>query len=107
MFTIGQPYPAELMEQRIKKRGRVMFKIKLDLFGNIIEHELLGPSGSDLIDSVAVEALLNTTFDMSSVDDLSLLNDYFRYDISFAPPDNWEDRFRYDTIDDPYRDLGP
>ncbi|MCP4582158.1 MAG: tetratricopeptide repeat protein [candidate division Zixibacteria bacterium] len=100
-------YPAELMDERIKKSGRVMFKIKLDLFGNITEHQMLGPSGSELIDSVAVEALLTTTFDMSSVEDLSLLNDFFRYDIKFEPPDNWEDRYRYDGLNDPYRDQGP
>jgi len=100
-------YPAELMDARIKKRGRVTFKIRLDLFGNIIEHEMLGPSGNDLIDSVAVEALLNTTFDMSTVQDLSTLDDYFRYDVSFEPPDDWEDRYRHDDPYDPYRDTGP
>jgi len=100
-------YPAELMDARIKKRGRVTFKIKLDLFGNIIEHEMLGPSGNGLIDSLAVEALLNTTFDMSTVQDLSTLDDYFRYDVNFEPPQDWEDRYKHDNLDDPYRDQGP
>ncbi len=95
-------YPAELMNARIKQKGRVTFKIKLDLFGNIIEQEMLGTSGNDLIDSLAVQALLQTTFDMSTVKDLSTLDDYFRYDVSFEPPEGWEDRYKHNDLDSPY-----
>ena len=98
-------YPAELMDARIKKKGKVTFKIRLDLFGKIVEHEMLGTSGNDLIDSLAVNALLKTTFDMSTVEDLSTLDDYFRYDVKFEPPDNWEDRYEHDDLDSPYRET--
>ena len=67
-------YPESLLNARREEKGRVIFKIKLDLFGNITEYEMLGPSGSDLIDSVAVRTLRQTTFDMSYLEDLTLLD---------------------------------
>jgi len=88
-------YPQELLSE--KRKGAVTFKIKLDLFGNVIDYELLGPSGNAQIDSVAIVALRNTTFDMSTVEDLSALDDYFRYDIRFEPPE-------LDEFYNPYRD---
>ena len=88
-------YPQDLLNE--KRKGVVTFKIKLDLFGNVIDYELLGPSGNAEIDSVAIVALRNTTFDMSTVQDLSTLDDYFRYDIRFEPPE-------LDEFYNPYRD---
>lgn len=89
-------YPEHLL--KLKLKGRVTFKIKVDLFGNVVDYEMLGPSGNADIDSVAIEALLNTTFDVSSIQDLSKLDEYFRYDIPFEPPE-------LDGFYDPYRDL--
>ena len=70
-------------------------KFKLFLFGHLLpDHR---------IDSLAINALLRTTFDISKLQDLSLLDDYFRYDIPFEPPD-------IDEFYDPYREqqeLGP
>lgn len=89
-------YPEHLL--RLKFKGRVTFKIKIDLFGNVVDYQMLGPSGNADIDSVATEALLNTTFDVSSIQDLSRLDEYFRYEIRFEPPE-------LDEFYDPYRDL--
>lgn len=91
--SIAFLYPESLLDEGHREKGKVIFKIKIDLFGNITEHQLLGTSGNELIDSAATEALLSTTFDTSGLDDLSLLDGYFRYDIRFDPPDNWEDRY--------------
>ncbi len=95
-------YPEHLIGT--KRRGMVTFKIRLDLFGNVVEHELLGPSGNDQIDSVATEALINTTFDMSNFTDLSMLDEFFRYDLRFEPPDydDFLEDIYYDP-DSPYR----
>jgi TonB family protein len=102
--SVAFVYPESLMNARREEKGRVIFKIKLDLFGNITEYEMLGPSGSDLIDSVAVRTLRQTTFDMSYLEDLTLLDGYFRYDIKFEPPRDWEDRFEHADPFDPYDD---
>jgi len=90
-------YPEHLIGS--KRRGTVTFKIRLDLFGNVVEYELLGPSGDDQIDSVATKALINTTFDMSDLADLSMLDEFFRYDLRFVPPDY--DDFLEDIYYDP------
>ncbi|RKX19008.1 MAG: hypothetical protein DRP26_04190 [Candidatus Zixiibacteriota bacterium] len=89
-------YPEHLL--RLKFKGRVTFKIKIDLFGNVVDYQMLGPSGNADIDSVATEALLNTTFDVSNIQDLSKLDEYFRYEIRFEPPE-------LDEFYNPYRDL--
>lgn len=92
-------YPETLLGR--KRVIVVTFKIKLDLFGNVTAHELLGPSGNREIDSLATEALLETTFDISTLEDVSLLNDYFRYDKRIQPPE-YND-FRNDP-DNPYEE---
>ncbi len=104
-------YPESLLDEGHREKGKVIFKIRLDLFGNITEHQLLGTSGNEVIDSVATETLLLTTFDTSGLDDLSLLDGYFRYDIRFEPPENWEDRYdragEYDERYNQQRERGP
>ena len=100
--SIAFLYPEELLNEGHREKGTIIFKVKLDLFGSIIEHEQLGTSGNSTIDSVAVNTLLKTRFDMSELNDLSLLNGYFRYDIRFEPPKDWEDRFEHADPLDPY-----
>lgn len=97
-------YPVQLLNEGHKEKGKVTFKVKADLFGNVVDYQLLGPSGNSLIDSVATQALLRTVFDTSNLADLSLLNEYFRYDIKFEPPRDWEDRFDHADPYDPYHD---
>jgi TolA-binding protein len=77
-------YPGGLLSRNLK--GRVTFKIRLDQFGHVSDYQLLGPSGELAIDSAAIKCLNETTFDMSKFTDMSYLNDYYRYDIKFAPP---------------------
>ncbi len=94
-------YPEHLLSQKLK--GRVTFKIKLDFVGTVIDYQLIGPSGNAAIDSAAIRALTQTVFDISYIDDLTKLNDYFRYDIKFAPP-------KLDEFYQPYqerREKGP
>ncbi len=94
-------YPEHLLSQKLK--GRVTFKIKLNFVGNVIDYQLIGPSGNAAIDSAAIRALTQTVFDVSYIDDLTKLNDYFRYDIKFAPP-------KLDEFYQPYqerREKGP
>ena len=108
--SIAFLYPESLLDEGHREKGKVIYKIKLDLFGNITDHQLLGSSGNTVIDSVAERTLLQTTFDMSSLDDLTLLDGYFRYDIRFEPPRDWEDRRDHADPFDPYkeqRERGP
>jgi TolA-binding protein len=77
-------YPGGLLSRNLK--GRVTFKIRLDQFGHVSDYQILGPSGELAIDSAAIKCLTETTFDMSQFTDMSYLNNYYRYDIKFAPP---------------------
>jgi len=87
-------YPQSLLERRLK--GEVLFKIKIDLFGKVVEHEIIGPSGEYAIDSSATAALLETEFDTSRLD-LSQLDSYYTYTIPFERPD-------INIFNDPYRE---
>jgi TolA-binding protein len=102
--SIAFVYPESLLNEGHREKGRVIFKIKLDLFGTVTDYELLGTSGNMTIDSVAVATLRQTTFDMSELQfqNLSLLEGYFRYDIRFEPPRDWEDRYDHADPNDPY-----
>jgi hypothetical protein len=77
-------YPEALLSQEL--RGKVIFKIKLDFSGRVEDYQLIGPFGEHLIDSTATATLLQTEFDVSSLD-LSQLDGYFQYSISFERPD--------------------
>jgi TolA-binding protein len=77
-------YPGSLLTRNLK--GRVTFKIRLDQFGHVSDYQIMGPSGELAIDSAAIKCLTETTFDISQFTDMSYLNNYFRYDIKFAPP---------------------
>jgi TonB family protein len=77
-------YPESLLNKKLK--GRVTFKIRLDQFGHVSDYQILGPSGELAIDSAATKALMTTTFDMSQMQDLSHLNDYYRFEIKFSTP---------------------
>ena len=96
-------YPMRLLNEGHREKGRVIFKVRIDLFGNVIDQQLLGTSGNETIDSVATQTLLNTVFDTSDIADLSSLNDYFRYDIKFEPPQDWEKRYDHSDPYDPYK----
>ncbi|MEE9553786.1 MAG: tetratricopeptide repeat protein [candidate division Zixibacteria bacterium] len=87
-------YPQSLLDRRLK--GEVLFKIKINLFGKIEEHEIIGPSGEFAIDSSATEALKRTEFDTSKLD-LAQLDSYFTYVIPFERPD-------INIFNDPYRE---
>ena len=87
-------YPQALLDRRLK--GEVLFKIKINLFGKVEEHEIIGPSGEYAIDSSATAALLETEFDTSDYD-LARLDAYFRYGIPFERPD-------INIFNDPYRE---
>ena len=87
-------YPQSLLDRRLK--GQVLFKIKINLFGKVEEHEIIGPSGERAIDSSATAALLQTEFDTSKLD-LAQLDSYFRYSIPFERPD-------INIFNDPYRE---
>ncbi len=87
-------YPQSLLDRRLK--GEVLFKIKINLFGKVEEHEIIGPSGEYAIDSSATAALLETEFDTSNYD-FSRLESYFRYVIQFERPD-------INIFNDPYRE---
>jgi len=100
--SIAFIYPESLLNEGHRERGRVIFKIKLDLFGTVGDYELLGTSGNMTIDSVAVATLRQTIFDVSKIEDLSLLDGYFRYDIRFEPPRDWENRYDHADPNDPY-----
>lgn len=93
--TLGEfVYPQSLLDRRLK--GEVLFKIKINLFGKIEEHEIIGPSGEYAIDSSATEALKETEFDTSKLD-LAQLDSYFTYVIPFERPD-------INIFNDPYRE---
>lgn len=93
--TLGEfVYPRSLLDRRLK--GEVLFKIKINLFGKIEEHEIIGPSGEYAIDSSATEALKETEFDTSKLD-LAQLDSYFTYVIPFERPD-------INIFNDPYRE---
>ena len=87
-------YPEALLARDL--RGEVLFKIKLDIAGKVIEHEIIGPSGEYVIDSSATAALLRTEFITSQLDIIQL-ESYFQYGIRFERP-------RLDLYNDPYRD---
>jgi TolA-binding protein len=87
-------YPEALLSRDL--RGKVIFKIKLDVSGRVQEHEIIGPSGEFAIDSSATVALLLTEFDVSQLD-LSQLDEYYQYSISFKRPN-------VTIFNDPYRD---
>ena len=96
----------KLLNEGHREKGRVMFKVRIDLFGNVIDQQLLGTSGNQLIDSVATQTLLNTVFDTSNLEDLSSINEYFRYDIKFEPPQGWDNRYEHSDPYDPYNQGG-
>jgi len=77
-------YPQRLLNRRLK--GEVLFKIKINLFGKVEEHEIIGPSGEYAIDSAATVALLDTEFDTSDLD-FAKLDKYYKYGIGFERPD--------------------
>ncbi len=77
-------YPEELIEYEY--RGRVLLKIFIDTFGQVREAEVLGSSGSELIDQAAVEAALQTLFDFHQMDPKEL-NGYFLHQVKFEPPE--------------------
>jgi TonB family protein len=86
-------YPEALLSQDL--RGKVIFKIKIDISGKVEEYEIIGPSGQHAIDSSATAALLQTEFDTSQLD-LSQLDGYFQYSIQFKRPN-------INIFNDPYR----
>jgi TolA-binding protein len=88
-------YPEALLSRDL--RGKVIFKIRLDIAGMVKDYELIGPSGETAIDSVATEALIRTEFDITELD-LAQLDGYFQYSIPFKRPN-------VTIYDDPYRDL--
>jgi TolA-binding protein len=93
-------YPRALLGRRLK--GEVLFKIKINLFGKVEEHEIIGPSGEYAIDSAATVALLDTEFDTSDLD-FAKLDKYYKYVIGFERPD-------INIFNDPYieeRRQGP
>jgi hypothetical protein len=93
--TVGQfIYPEALLSRELK--GKVIFKIRLDIAGMVKDYEIIGPSGEYAIDSAATESLIKTEFDISELD-LSQLDGYFQYSISFKRPD-------INMFNDPYRD---
>jgi len=87
-------YPEELIEYEY--RGRVLLKIFIDTFGQVKEAEVLGSSGSDLIDQAAIDASLETTFDFHQMDPKEL-NGYFLYQVKFEPPERRGPQFGPDT----------
>jgi TonB family protein len=76
-------YPEALFSRDLK--GKVIFKIKLDISGRVRSEEIIGPSGEYAIDSSATAALMNTQFDVSKLD-LIQLDGYFQYSITFRRP---------------------
>ena len=86
-------YPEALLSQDL--RGKVIFKIKIDISGKVDEYKIIGPSGQHAIDSSATAALLQTEFDTSQLD-LSQLDGYFQYSIQFKRPN-------INIFNDPYR----
>lgn len=93
-------YPEALLSRDLK--GKVTFKIKLDINGRVRAEEIIGPSGEYAIDSSATAALMNTEFDVSKLD-LIQLDGYFQYSISFKRPD-------LDIFNNPYlrrQETGP
>jgi TolA-binding protein len=93
-------YPEALLSQDL--RGKVIFKIKLSFSGKVEDYQMIGPFGEHQIDSTATVALLQTEFDVSSLD-LSQLDGYFQYSISFKRPDI----NIYNDIYREQRDRGP
>ena len=87
-------YPEALLSRELK--GKVIFKIRLDIAGIVKDYEIIGPSGEYAIDSAATESLIRTEFDISELD-LAQLDGYFQYSISFKRPD-------INIFNDPYRD---
>jgi len=87
-------YPEALLSKEL--RGKVIFKIKIDISGKVGEYEIIGPSGEYAIDSSATAALLQTEFDTSELD-LVQLDSYFQYSIPFRRPD-------VRLFNDPYRE---
>jgi TonB family protein len=83
-------YPPELIEYEY--RGSVLLKIFIDTFGQVKEAEILGSSGSDLIDQAAIEAALETSFDFHQMDPKEL-NGYFIHQIKFEPPERGGSQF--------------
>jgi TonB family protein len=71
-------YPEALLAQDLK--GKVIFKIRLDMSGKVKEYEIIGPSGQYAIDSSATAALMETEFDVSELN-LAQLNEYFQYNV--------------------------
>jgi TolA-binding protein len=93
-------YPEALLSQDL--RGKVIFKIKLSFSGKVEDYQMIGPFGQHQIDSTATEALLQTEFDVSNLD-LTQLDGYFQYSISFKRPDI----NIYNDIYREQRDRGP
>ncbi len=76
-------YPEALYNRDLK--GKVIFKIRLEVTGKVRDYEIIGPSGEYAIDSSATAALMTTEFDVSNLE-LSQLNDYFQYSLVFKRP---------------------
>ncbi len=87
-------YPEALLSRDL--RGKVVFKIKINISGKVEDYETIGPSGEAAIDSSAAAALLRTEFDTSELD-LAQLEQRFQFSITFKRPD-------IDLFNDPYRD---
>jgi len=87
-------WPDSLLREKFKRTITITYKVRLDLFGNVDEFQLLGPSGLNEIDSLANVALKNTIFDMDDLSDLAMIDGFFRYDMKLVPPDPrdfWDD----------------
>jgi TonB family protein len=87
-------YPEALLSRELK--GKVIFKIKLNISGKVEQYEIIGPSGEYAIDSSATVALLKTEFDVAGLD-LAQLDGYFQYSIPFKRP-------IVNIFNDPYRE---
>jgi len=95
VMTLGDfLYPEVLLHRDLK--GEVLFKIRINISGQVIDHEIIGPSGQYVIDSVATHALLETEFNTSSLE-FALLDGFFKYSIPFERPE-------IDIFNDPYKE---
>jgi TolA-binding protein len=89
-------WPDSLLKAKFDRTVIITYKIKISLFGDVDDYQLLGPSGNNEIDSLANIALENTLFNMDDLSDLAMQDEYFRYDMRLVPPDP------RDYYNDPY-----
>jgi len=87
-------WPDSLLREGYNRTIVITYKIKIGLFGDVEDFQLLGPSGNNEIDSLAAIALKNTIFNMDDISNLAMMDGYFRYDMRLVPPnprDYWDD----------------